>query len=526
MTYKHPLVLGAFMLLVAAALFVFEIKPSHAQSGTWEAVSETAPIGKGVRIEVRLKGIDPAPAPEDITVTSVEIDMGPDGMAMMKSPIKSVLSTEPGVLAFEADLTMGGRWALTLTATVKGQSAPVSGSVVFNATDKAMSKDAPKAEENSKERKILFYRNPMGLSDTSPTPKKDSMGMDYIPVYEDEAAGPQGSIRLSPDKIQRAGIRTEPVERRVLARAVRGTGTVMADQTGQGEVTARFSGYVEKLFVSETGRAVKRGQPLMQVRIEDPELIQKQAALTTTLIGATRSLSITDVAKRDLQYTYGFPESAIDEIRKTRRPIRTLTLNAPGNGVIVEKSVALGTRFNPGDVLMRTTDFSRVWIVAQIPERDFGQIKMGQTAQVTLRAYPDTPIRGKITLIYPEMDTATRSGLARIELANGDGNLKSGMYADIIIEAKSGAKSVIAVPESAIIDSGMRQVAFVAKDEGRFEPRPVKLGRRGNGYVEIKEGLSEGENIVVTGNFLIDAESNLQSAIATFTNEQAEEQKP
>lgn len=518
MTYKRIFMWVGLLLTLPFLTLFSQVRAHEAHTNAWEAVSSTVPVGKGVKISIRLKSLQPPPAVEDITVKSIELDMAPDGMEMMKAPLKALPSSEPGVLVYETDPSMAGRWELEIIADVKGEPEPYSGSVIFTAVEEKAEKEksAPAASEG-KERKILYYRNPMGLPDTSPAPKKDSMGMDYIPVYEDEAAGPQGSIRLSPGKIQRTGIRTEPVERRVLVQAMRGTGTVAGDETRMGEVTARFSGYVEKLFVSETGKTVQRGQPLMRVRIEDPELIQRQAALTTTLVGATRSLIVTDTAKRDLRYIYGFPESAIDEIKRTRKPIRTLTLNAPNSGAIIEKNVVEGAKFNPGDVLMRTTDLSKIWVIAQIPERDFGRIKVGQTARMNFRAYPDKTVHGKIMHVHPEMDMATRTGMVRIELPNGDGYLKTGMYADVLIEAGSAVKSVLSIPDSAVIDSGTRQVAFVAKEGGMFEPRDVKLGQRGNGYVEIKEGLKEGEKIVVSGNFLIDAESNLQSALAAFT---------
>jgi Cu(I)/Ag(I) efflux system membrane fusion protein len=365
----------------------------------------------------------------------------------------------------------------------------------------------------------------MGLPDVSPVPKKDSMGMDYIPVYEDEAAGPEGTVRLSPEKIQRAGVRTEPVERRVLARTIRGSGTITADEARVIDVTARFSGYVEKLFVAETGARVRKGQPLMRVRIEDPNLIARQNDLTKTLMSITQKMIITENAQRDLQYIYGFSANDMEEIRRGRRPIRSLTLLAPENGTVTEKPAVTGMRFESGELLMRTTDYSKVWAIARVAERDFGAVHLDQTVNVTPRAYDsEPPIKGKVTLLYPELDMATRTGLARVELANPDGRLKGGMYVDVSIEATAAAKPVMAVPDSAVIDSGTRQVAFVAKEKGVFEPRPVKLGRRGAGYVEILEGLSEGEDIVVRGNFLIDAESNLQSALAAFTAEKPDQE--
>lgn len=520
MILKRLFVVGALTLLLAASLISFQLHAHEAHTHAWEAVNETVSVGKKVKVAVRLTGLKPPPEPDKITVTSVELDMGPDGMAMMKAPLKRLPSSEAGIIAFETDLVMAGRWEMTIFASVEGEPEPYSGSVIFTAVDEEKSHESH--GQDGKERKVLYYRNPMGLPDVSPTPKKDSMGMDYIPVYEDEAAGPEGTVRISPEKIQRAGVRTEPVERRVLARAIRGSGTVAADEARIGDVTARFSGYVEKLFVAETGVKVRKGQPLMRVRIEDPDLIARQNDLTKTLMSITQKLIVTENAQRDLQYIYGFSSKDIEEIRRGRRPVRFLTLTAPESGTVTEKPAVAGARFGSGDLLMRTTDYSKVWVIARIAERDFGEVRVGQIVQVTPRAYTDAPMTGKVTLLYPELDSATRTGLARIELANADGLLKAGMYADISIEAKEAAKPVVAVPGSAVIDSGTRQVAFVAMEEGVFEPRPVKLGRRGSGYVEVLEGLNEGENIVVRGNFLIDAESNLQSALAAFRADAAQ----
>ena len=502
-------------LLFAAAfvLITLPISASAADAPSWQAVNAQVPVGKNVRVEVKLVGIDPPPAAADIKVTATRIDMGPDGMASMAAPLKALSSPAPGVLAFQTELVMAGRWAFAITATVKGQAKPVTGTVVFTAAEKK-SEVMPKENMPKGERKILYYRNPMGAPDVSPVPKKDSMGMDYIPVYADEMGGPQGTVRLAPEKVQRAGVRVAPAERQVLTRTIRATGTVVLDETRVGTTTAKFNGFVEELYVAASGELVKKGQPLMRVWIESPEILQRQADLTATMAGGQRAAA--EAAERNLRF-FGFANEAIDEIRKAGRPLRSVTFHAPRAGTVIEKPALAGMRFGTGDTLFRTADLSHVWVIAQIPERDLAFVRVGQTARVTLKAWPEEQRAGRVALIYPELNMATRTVPVRIELRNADGRLRAGLYADVALEGRTSDDAVVAIPDSAIIDSGARRVAFVSKGEGLFEPRNLTLGARANGLVEVKDGIAEGEDIVVSGNFLIDAESNLKAALAAFT---------
>jgi Cu(I)/Ag(I) efflux system membrane fusion protein len=513
-------------MLALAALAVLSIVSLSflartADAPAWQAVNAQVPVGKDARIEVKLTGIAPLPAAADITVTASRIDMGPDGMAAMDAPLKALPSAAPGVLAFQTELAMAGRWALAITADVKGQARPVAGTVIFTAVEKTS--EAPSDGAIAKrDRKILYYRNPMGAPDISPVPKKDSMGMDYIPVYEDEMSGPQGTVRLSPEKVQRAGVRVAPAKRQVLTRIVRTTGTVVLDETRTGTITAKFNGFVEELYVAASGEEVRKGQPLMRVWIESPEILQRQADLTSALAGGPRSAIGPDTAERNLRF-FGFTDEAIGEIRKAGRPLRSITFHAPRAGIVMEKPALAGMRFSGGDTLFRTADLSVVWVIAQIPERDLAFVKLGQKAQVTLKAWPEEAREGRVALIYPELNMAARTVPVRIELPNPDGRLRAGLFADVALEGRMSDDAVVAIPDSAVIDSGTRRVAFVAKGEGLFEPRNLTLGPRAGGLVEIREGIAEGEEIVVAGNFLIDAESNLKAALSAFTS--AERQK-
>ncbi len=379
---------------------------------------------------------------------------------------------------------------------------------------------AEQAQPAQGERKILYYRNPMGLPDTSPVPKKDSMGMDYIPVYADEAEDPN-IVKVSLDKVQRIGVRTEKVSAQTIVKAVRGVGTVEHDESLLKIVTVRSDGYIEKLFANKVGQHVEQGEPLFrfyspQIQLAQADLMVavrahgRESALGGDLDGAMQKLRNLDV-----------PEARIDDVRKTMTNPRTLDWASPAMGDIIEKKVIEGQRVAAGDELFRIADHSRVWMIAEVAEADIAEIKLGMHATVTLRAYATAPHDGVVTFIYPElMKPETRTVSVRIELPNPDGQLKPGMYADVVFRADGGADP-IAVPDSAVIDSGTRQVVLVAKGDGRFEPRAVKLGRRGDGYVEVKEGLAAGEEVVTSANFLIDAESNLKAALQSFGQQEA-----
>jgi Cu(I)/Ag(I) efflux system membrane fusion protein len=373
------------------------------------------------------------------------------------------------------------------------------------------------------ERKLLFYRNPMGLPDTSPIPKKDSMGMDYIAVYEGDEPSDGKTIKISLDRIQRSGVRTEAAEPRSLVRGLRAVGAVAIDERRATIVTMRSDGYVEDLFVNTTGQYVKAGEPLF--RVYSPDI---QQALSDLLVarswsqrgpaeaGAGKSV---DGAMQRLR-NLGVPENRIREIRDSGANPRTIDWLAPAGGTVIAKRIINGQRVTAGDELYRIVDLSNLWVIADVAEGDLAEIKPGMRATVTFRAYRSEPIDGVVTFIYPEVRPETRTVRVRIEVANPDALLKPDMYADVVFQVEADRTPVITVPTSAIIDTGTRQIVLVAKGEGRFEPRIVKLGGRGDGHVEIVEGLRQGEEIVTTATFLIDAESNLQTALKTFTEQE------
>src|SRR5467141_4045901 len=359
--------------------------------------------------------------------------------------------------------------------------------------------------------KIRYYRNPMGLPDTSPTPKKDSMGMDYLPVYEGDQD--DSSVKVSAGKIQKMGVQTEVAERRTLNTVVRAPGIVQEDERRKAVVSLRFEGFIDTVENVTTGSHIHKGQRLM--RIYGPSLSSAAAEYLSALNARANAGISTEAlkgARRRLE-NLGAPDKFIADIERTREIPAYVSWPAPQDGEIVERNAVNGMRAAPGDVLFRIADHDVVWVLADIAERDLSLIEVGQKASVRLRAYPDRVFTGNVTLIYPHLMAETRTGRIRIELPNPDEVLRPDMYADVEIATGTEAP-VVTVSSSAVIDSGERQIVLLDKGDGRFEPREVKLGRRGAGRVEIKEGLAENDKVVVSANFLIDAESNLKAALS------------
>ena len=361
-------------------------------------------------------------------------------------------------------------------------------------------------------KRIKFYRNPMGLPDTSPTPKKDSMGMDYLPVYEGDQDD-DSSVKVSAGKLQKTGVQTELAERRALNTMVRAPGTVQEDERRKSVVSLRFEGFVDTVENVTTGTHVHKGQRLM--RIYGPNL-SSAAAEYLSALNASPNAGIGNQAlkgaRRRLE-NLDAPESFIADIERTREIPAYVSWPAPQDGEIVERTAVNGMRAAPGDVLFRIVDHDVVWVIVDVAERDLALLGVGQMASVRIRAYPDRVFNGKVTLIYPHLMAETRTARIRIELPNPDNLLRPDMYADAEI-ATGTETQVLTVSSNAVIDSGERQIVLLEKGNGRFEPREVKLGRRGSGRVEIKQGLAENDKVVVSANFLIDAESNLKAALS------------
>lgn len=366
------------------------------------------------------------------------------------------------------------------------------------------------------DRKILYYRNPMGLPDTSPTPKKDSMGMDYIPVYEGEADN-GSTVKVSPGKLQRTGVKTALATRGAIKRPVRVPGTVTLDERRVSVVSTRTEAFLEEVADITTGTAIEKGQPL--VRFFAKEIAAAGALYAADLKGGSgRNAAAGSLQRLE---NLGVPAEAIAEIEKTKKVPISVTLMAPRSGVVLERMAIDGMMAEAGQTLFRIADVSNLWVMADVPEYELSSVRVGDKAAVRIRSLPGKVFEGKVGLIYPEIQGQTRTARVRIELPNPEGLLLANMYAEVEI-ATGGTDPVVTVPDSAVLDTGDRQVVIVDRGEGSFEPRDVRIGARGEGMAEIMEGVAEGEKVVVSANFLIDAESNLKAALSALTPAEAQ----
>jgi Cu(I)/Ag(I) efflux system membrane fusion protein len=430
------------------------------------------------------------------------------------SVISAAAAADSGAPIYFQDPDGKPFYSLTPRKTANGRdyrAVPASADVGFDNEEQppSVATDAKTAGANGT-RKIKYYRNPMGLPDTSPVPKKDSMGMDYIPVYEGEDSD-DGSVRLSPGKIQRTGAKSEPVVRRPIRSVIRAPGTIQEDERRVSVVALRFEGFVESVANVTTGDHVHKGQVLMNVY--SPALSSAAAEYLSAFNAGATGKDLKG-ARRRLE-NLATPEPAIRELERSREISLSVPWLAPQDGEILERNAVNGMRAAPGDVLFRIADHQLVWVLIDIAERDLTQVAVGTKVTIRPRALGGRTFTGEVALIYPHLMTQTRTARIRVEVPNPDEVLRPEMYVDAEIETGT-PDAVLAVPESAVLDNGTRRAVLVDKGEGRFEPREVKLGRRGGGYVEIAQGLSEGESVVTSANFLIDAESNLKAALKGF----------
>lgn len=364
-------------------------------------------------------------------------------------------------------------------------------------------------------RQPLYYRNPMGLPDTSPKPKKDSMGMDYLPVYADEGAegDAPGTVKISPGRLQTLGVRTEAAALRPDAgRAIRATGTLQFDERRLATVTTKVPGWIEHLTVAATGDPVRRGQVLAEIYAPDLVASEEEYLIASRMGGAIRAASDQRLRALDV------PEDEIARLRRTGRSTRRIPVVAPADGVVTDKPVQEGMRVDAGEALYKTADLSDIWLIAEVQEQDLGAIQPGDRVRASFVAFPGRTFEGEVDFIYPALSAETRTARVRIVLPNPDGALRAAMYANVEIDSAASGEPVLSVPNSAVLDSGTRQVVLVASGEGRFAPRPVQLGIHGDGWVQVLGGLKPGESVVTDANFLIDAESNLRAALQGFAD--------
>ncbi len=378
------------------------------------------------------------------------------------------------------------------------------------------------------ERKILYYRNPMGLPDTSSVPKKDQMGMQYVPVYEgeDDPGATPGQVRISTEKIQKLGVRTEPAALREVDRVVRAVAKADASERLIFGVSPKFEGWIEKVYVSAIYQLIKKGEPLVEVY--SPELLSAQQEYVIAAEGMDRlkgaSLDTQANMKRLAESAlirlrnWDISEQQIQHLKDTREIKHTLILTAPAAGFVVDKKMVFpGMAFKPGQEIYTMADLlTSVWVIADVFEQDMDLLRIGQSANVVFTARPGQEFRAKIDSIYPVLNAMTRTTQVRLEVKNPTAQIFGAMYADVTIDVGKGKGKVVTVPKSAVISTGTRRVVLVQLAEGRFEPRDVQIGIEGDNYVEVSEGLGAGEKVVTAANFLIDSESNLKAALAAF----------
>ncbi len=371
--------------------------------------------------------------------------------------------------------------------------------------------------------KILYWRAPMDPTEIYDHPGKSKMGMDLIPVYEGEAElGAGGTITIDPTTVQNMGVRTAPVLKKDFYHVVRTVGYIDYDESRIYTINNKISGWIEKLYVDYTGKLVQKGQPLLE--IYSPELVttEEEYLLAVKNLQAVKNSHIDEIRQSAeellkaslmrLKY-WDIPQKEIDALRQSGKVKKTMTLFAPFNGFVIHKNVIEGTYVKAGQDLYRMADLSNVWIEVSIYDVDLPWIKLGSTAEMELSYLPGKKFTGKITYIYPYLDKKARDVKVRLEFPNPEYELKPGMYTNVLIKTDP-IKDALVIPTEAVIRSGKRNVVFVARGNGRFEPRQVRIGEENeNGEVRVISGLLKGEEIVTSAQFMLDSESRLQEAI-------------
>jgi len=350
-------------------------------------------------------------------------------------------------------------------------------------------------------------------------------GMDLVPMEEtkpsqESTVEGRGVVEISPEKQQLIGVVTTAVQQRQLSDTIRTVGIVVPDEERLSDVHTKIEGWVEKLYADQTGKLVKRGEPLLT--IYSPDLVSTQEEYLLALRSRERVKdspfeevrrggdSMVAAARQRLEL-WDISQPEIRQLEKTGKAKKALTLYAPSTGYVMEKQVVEGMKVTPDMTLLRLADLSHVWVDVDVYEYQAPKVSEGMTAVLTTTASPGVTFPGKVTYIYPSVEAQTRTLKARMEFANPGLKLKPGMYGDVTLQAAAGES--LAIPEDSVIDSGERKVVFIKSGEGTFVPREVKLGSRAAGFYPVLDGLKEGEEIVSSPNFLIDSESQFAAAL-------------
>jgi Cu(I)/Ag(I) efflux system membrane fusion protein/cobalt-zinc-cadmium efflux system membrane fusion protein len=374
------------------------------------------------------------------------------------------------------------------------------------------------------ERKVKAWKSPMDPTYVRNEPGKDAMGHDLVPVYEDGNGG--NTIAIDPVTAQSMGVRTAPVTREDLGREIRAVGRIGFEESKQYMVNSKIGGWIERLYVNQTGQMVKKGEPLLE--IYSPELVSAQQEYLLALrnrdelakssfaeIGAGGA-RLVEAARQRLRY-WDISAKQIEQLEQTGEVRKTMTLFAPVNGIVTEKKAYQGMSIMPGVDLLQISDISQIWVYADVYEYELPWVKLGQPAIVEIPYAVDKALNGKVNFIYPTVNPETRTVQVRIAFANPGFELKPEMFVNVRLQAET-TRGVLAIPTDAILNSGTGQHVFVALGEGKFEPRTVKTGLQGeDGKVQVLSGVAEGEQVVTSAQFMLDSESKLREAIQKMT---------
>lgn len=373
------------------------------------------------------------------------------------------------------------------------------------------------------ERKILYWKSPMDPTFISKSPGKDSMGMALVPVYEgEEPEGPPGTVRIDPATIQNIGVTTATIERKRLGRDIRTVGRIGYDETKVRRIAPKIGGWIEAQHVNFPGQVVRKGEALLE--IYSPELVATQEEYLVALRyqsrlhestlhdAVTGAGDLVRAAEARLRY-WEITDRQIEALRERGEITRTMVLHAPFRGIVVERMIPEGGFLQAGQSVYAIADISTVWVYADVYEYEAPWLRVGQEATMTLAYQPGVTHRGKVQYVYPYLDKKTRTIEARMEFPNTpEFDLKPDMWANVLLHTEV-ARDGLAVPIQAVIRTGQRDVALVALEGGRFEPREVRLGAQAGDEFEVLEGLAAGERVVTSAQFLINSESNLQAAV-------------
>lgn len=398
------------------------------------------------------------------------------------------------------------------TALMIVLAAVLAGAIGYMAGhDRQPSPASNNASIPQKERKVLYWYDPMVPNQHFDKPGKSPfMDMALVPMYDDNTATP-GTVKIDPATIQNMGVRTAPVTQGDFSRHIDTAGYINPDEHRIQVVQTRAAGWVERLNVSAVNDPVKRGQLLLELYAPDLLAAQEEYLLARQNSAGKEGEALLLAAQAKMALL-GITPQQIAHLKATGKPARLIAYFAPSNGIVTELNARKGAQVAPGTNLYSLVDLSSVWVIAEIPENQGGWIHDGIPATITVSAYPDKKYSGRVEYVYPKVTEATRTLQVRVRLANPDGKLKPGMFANVSL-SESARQNVLTVPSEAVITTGRRSVVIVADGDGKFHPVEVQLGRESGGQYEIMSGLSAGQNVLISGQFMIDSESNLKTAL-------------